>query len=126
VSRVLDTSAILAFIWREPGGERVARHLETAAVSPVIIVEVVSKLIDRGIGEEAAELAFRSLSLNAVEFDTRQALKAAGLRERTRRLDISLADRACMALALVNGMPVMTGDRVWASLGLDVEVELIR
>jgi ribonuclease VapC len=37
-----------------------------------------------------------------------------------------LGDRACLALGLHLGRPVITADRVWASLNLGVEIVVIR
>jgi PIN domain nuclease of toxin-antitoxin system len=37
-----------------------------------------------------------------------------------------LADRACLALALDKSLPVLTTDRVWKKLKLDVAVQLVR
>jgi len=66
--------------------------------------------------------------LTVVGFGIGEALKTAqmltpGFRER----GISLGDRACMALALAEGLPAVTGERGWAALGVPgLEIELIR
>jgi len=39
---------------------------------------------------------------------------------------LSLGDRACLALGERLGLPVVTADRAWADLDLDVAVSLIR
>jgi PIN domain nuclease of toxin-antitoxin system len=39
---------------------------------------------------------------------------------------LSLADRACLALAKQRGLPVLTADRIWQTLDLGVAVVLIR
>jgi PIN domain nuclease of toxin-antitoxin system len=47
--------------------------------------------------------------------------------ERTiRSHGLSLGDRACLALAQSTGLPVLTADRAWRGVGLDVEIEVIR
>jgi ribonuclease VapC len=43
-----------------------------------------------------------------------------------RRRGISLGDAACLGTARVMGLPVLTGDRAWAKLGLPIEVRLLR
>lgn len=45
-------------------------------------------------------------------------------RPRTRGLGLSLADRACLALAIRLAVPAFTADRMWADAG--VEVRMIR
>jgi len=48
------------------------------------------------------------------------------LHEKTRRKGVSLAGRYCLQLAIELGVPVLTTDKIWASLDLDVEIVLIR
>lgn len=50
----------------------------------------------------------------------------ARLRAATRHLGLSLADRACLALAQRLKLPVLTTDRAWAQLQIDVEIRLAR
>jgi PIN domain nuclease of toxin-antitoxin system len=46
----------------------------------------------------------------------------------TRKFGLSLGNRACLALALRQNMPMLTGDRIWAQAGplVGVTVQLIR
>jgi ribonuclease VapC len=53
------------------------------------------------------------------------AVRIAELMPRQRELDLSLGDRACLALALRLGLPVLTADRSWLKLE-EPEVRPIR
>ena len=44
----------------------------------------------------------------------------------TRALGLSLGDRACLALGLRGGLPVLTADHAWQQLTLGVVVQVIR
>jgi PIN domain nuclease of toxin-antitoxin system len=44
----------------------------------------------------------------------------------TRQLGLSLGDRACLSLGLRLGLTVLTCDRAWAQLSLDVVIQLLR
>ena len=59
-------------------------------------------------------------------FTPRQAETAARLWSRTRNHGLSLADRACLALAMDKTLPVLTADRAWSELDLDIEIQVIR
>ncbi len=59
-------------------------------------------------------------------FDANQAVAAAALRAATRSHGLSFGDRACLALAQSTGLPVLTADRAWRGVGLDVDIEVIR
>jgi ribonuclease VapC len=39
---------------------------------------------------------------------------------------LSLADRACLSLALRLNLPVLTCDRIWAELTLPLRIQLLR
>jgi PIN domain nuclease of toxin-antitoxin system len=123
---VADASAILAALKNEPFANLDPRRLVGATVSAINVCEVLSKLHDDGLNDTQAEAAVSTMDLSVVAFDASQAHSAARLRSITRHAGLSLGDRACLALGLHLGHPVITADRVWASLDLGVEVVLIR
>ena len=125
-SVVLDASAVLAFLQREPGGAVVAEHLSAAVISAVNVAEVATRLSDRGIPDGGAREAISALRLEIAAFDHELAYTSAALRPATRRLGLSLGDRACLALAKREGLPALTADRAWASLDVGVEIHLVR
>jgi len=124
---VLDASAILALLNQEAGAEMVATFVaEGAAVSAVNLAEVVAKLGEAGLPEEAIETALASLGLEIVDFDVDLAYRAARLRPTTQHLGLSLGDRACLALAQARKQPVVTADRSWATVPIGVPIQPIR
>jgi len=123
---LLDASAVLARLFREPGAERVAASLPGALVSAVNYAEVVGKLIDFRTPVEAAAVVASDLGLVVAPFEASDAAEAGLLRAVTRPLGLSLGDRACLALARRLDLPVLTADRAWVELDLGVEVVLIR
>ena len=123
---VLDASALLALINQEAGSERVAAVISTACMSAVNSAEVVSKLMDKGFSETEIRDMFRALSLPIVPFDEEQCFISGLLRTETKNLGLSLADRACLSLAIQQKLSVLTADRVWASLPLGLDIQLIR
>jgi ribonuclease VapC len=125
-SVVLDSSALLAFIHGEPGGEMVAGVVGDALMSSVNLAEVVTKLVERTGSLEAARAVLGMATVDVVDFDTPQAEQAGALVAHTRSRGLSLGDRACLTLAAREAAPVLTADRIWATLKLDVEVRLIR
>ena len=127
VSRaVLDSSALLALLFQEPGGQKVAGHLPDSLLSAVNLSEVVTKTVDTGMTLEEARLVVAGLPCEIVPFDGEQAFLAAALRGATRSLGLSLGDRACLALGLKTGHPVVTADRLWDQCDVGVQVIRIR
>ena len=123
---VLDASAIMAVVRKETGCERVEAVMNSALVSSVNFSEVVAKLSDYGIPIDIVQGQLSALQLEIIDFDTNQALKAGSLRSQTRASGLSLGDRACLALALTTGTVALTADRIWESLDIGADVELIR
>jgi PIN domain nuclease of toxin-antitoxin system len=124
---VLDASALLALLNGEPGQEEVARALaERAVISAVNLAEVVGKLAEAGMPEEAIREALDGLELDVVAFDRGLAYRAGLLRPATRALGFSLGDRACLALAAHGERAALTADRTWEALAIGVPVRLIR
>ncbi len=52
---VLDASALLAYLWQEPGHDTVAQHIEQSKVlmSSVNLSEVLSRAADKGMSPSA-------------------------------------------------------------------------
>ena len=122
---MLDSSAILAWLLRETGGELVEAALP-GLVSAVNLTEVARVAARRGLGIEEVRRVVAELPLTAVPFDDDQVYLTAALHSRTRDLGLSLADCACLSLAGQCGLPAITAEQGWAEASLGVEVRLIR
>jgi PIN domain nuclease of toxin-antitoxin system len=125
-SCVLDASAVLALLHKEPGADTVAEKLPNAVISTVNLAEVVTKLVDAGMPLEEARNAVDTLGLRYLSFEATTAFQVGGLRKQTRALGLSLGDRACLATGAEQGVPVVTAERSWGNLTAGVDVELIR
>jgi PIN domain nuclease of toxin-antitoxin system len=123
---ILDASAVLAVLFDERGADVVKRSLSSALICAPNVTEVVTKLIDEGRSADDAVGQFGLLSLSVASFDERLAIRAGVLRVLTEKRGLSLADRACLALAEREKLPALTADRAWRGLDLGIEIRLIR
>lgn len=123
---VLDTSALLAFVTGDRGGEAVADVIADAVISTVNFAEAVTKLVDRGATLDGARDILGIADYEVADFKRGQAEATGVLIAKTRRKGLSLGDRACLALAQLDGIPVLTADRRWAELDVGVDVRLFR
>lgn len=126
MSLVLDASAVLAYLHQESGWEQVRTVIGEACIGAVNWSEVAQKTVQKGLDVGTARALLTEVGLTIAPFSTEQAEMAARLWEETRRSGLSLADRACLALAMERKAPVLTADRIWADLGLDIEIQLLR
>jgi ribonuclease VapC len=128
VTVVLDASAVLALLYREPGHEIVAELLDGAVISAVNWSEVLTKLTQRGLTDRAPAEALLALGVDVLPFNEGDAQRAANLWPIGRAAGLSLGDRACLALAQDElGRTAVTADKIWAKLSIpNVTVQLIR
>ncbi len=122
----MDASAILAVIKGEDGAERVTNTARGARISALNFCEIAAWLAERGSTSEDIERVVGPFDLTVEVFDRPRAMAAAHLAAKTKRRNISLADRACLALAQELGVPAITGDRAWRDLDVGVEIQLFR
>jgi ribonuclease VapC len=104
---------------------------EGAAVSVVNWAEVLSKLAEAGKDPEAAAAELRRAegsrrALSIEPLTAADCVAVARLRPVTKRQGLSLADRACLALAERLDVPALTADRKWIEADVGAEVQLIR
>lgn len=123
---VFDTSALLAYLNEEPGADFVKAFTDDALISAVNFAEAVSKLVKIVGSFELARETLNMVEIEVVDFDRGLAESAGALAVQTRKKGLSLGDRACLALASRERLPVLTGDRIWSQLDLDIDIKLIR
>ncbi|HMP74154.1 MAG TPA: type II toxin-antitoxin system VapC family toxin [Kiritimatiellia bacterium] len=123
---ILDASALLAFLFQETGHQKVAPELASGCMSSINFSEVLGGFARDGHDPVIVGRRLRETGLEVAPFDAEDALLAANLRPQTDPLGLSLGDRACLALALARGVPVLTADPIWADLKLPVSIRLIR
>lgn len=122
---VLDSSAMLAWLFREPGGEFVEAILP-AMISAVNLTEVLIVGVRRGLTAEEVHSALMDLPVTVVPYDRADAPAVAVMHAKSRDSGLSLADCICIALGARHGLPVLTADSGWAKAGLPAEIRLIR
>lgn len=123
---ILDASALLAVMLNERGAEIVIPLLRRSTISTVNLSEVYTKLIANDIPINEAQSQINRFELDIRLFDHSHAVRAAELRPLTSYLGLSFGDRACLALAQNDNIPVLTADQDWAKLDLGIEIRLIR
>ena len=122
----LDASALLAFLFSEPGHEQVAGHLSDSCMSTVNLAEVLGRFARDGIEPLAVRSRLEATPIEFVTFDGDGAARVAALWPRTRHLGLSLGDRACLALAVSRAIPALTADTTWRDLELGVPIHVVR
>ena len=118
---VLDSSAVIAAVRGEPGGD-IVRNIGQVWVSAVNFAELVHVMARLGYDPSVLEGA----PLDIQPLDQAAALDTGLMLNRNRAHGLSLGDCACLALAKRMGLPAVTADGVWSELDLGVEVVLIR
>jgi ribonuclease VapC len=122
---VLDASALLALINREPGWEVVARAAagDDATISAVNYSEVLQKAARVGIAAEEIDAALDELAITITPFGRLDARLAASFYRH--RSDLSLADRVCLALGRSLSSAIYTSDRSWRNWVDDLGVHVV-
>lgn len=124
MSVVLDASALLAALFDEPGGNYVFELIDDAHISTVNLSEVYTTLLDGGSTFEQADDIVSPLPILIRPFDSDNAIQAAQLRRLTKSFGLSLGDRACIAQAIMDDLPILTSDRRMADAGTAVGIDI--
>jgi ribonuclease VapC len=115
-SIVFDASAILALLRDEPGADVVAQYIGDGLISAVNLQEVIKGLLRREVPIDAALAMLDALHLDVRPHGRDDAVAAANLYPATKAFGSGLGDRTCMALAIAEGLPILTADREWAKI----------
>lgn len=127
-SSVVDASALLAFVFDEPGGPRFLGMIgENPVMSTVSWSEVGQKALAYGVSPSDAGRVAAAAGLDFAPLTLARADRLAGLWALARELGLTLAERACLALGLEFGCPVVTAVGAWQQIELaGLEIRLLR
>ena len=139
---VLDASFVISLLDGEAAAQRYAAVLARSVITSVTLGEVFAKVhTATGVAPEQVRDGLLALGADLVDFPVAATVHFPTLRtiDAARRAQqkangekaatLSLADLAVLAHALATDLPVLTGDRHWATLaphGLSVDVHLFR
>lgn len=123
---VFDSSVLIAILRQESGCEVGEQYLNEALVSTVNLAEVSTYLARNAVPPETIREALAAFPIEVVPFDREQGLVAGYLYPTCKSLGLSLGDRACLALAKSKNLPVLTADKAWLKLEIDVAIKSIR
>jgi ribonuclease VapC len=123
---VVDTSAIIAFVNRETGWEAIGKHSDALYLSAVNLAECVAVIVRKGATLDGARRLMSAADFRIVDFDRDLAEQAGALIAQTKQAGLSLGDRACLALAVREKLPVLTADKAWKDLKVGVDIRLVR
>jgi len=110
VTVVLDASALLAYLLQEPGAEVVDGLLSDARMTNVNWAEVVQKSLSAGVEVQGMRDELQALGMQVEPFLAADGERAGQLWPLTRQ----------------QGLTVVTCDRAWAELPLELEVQVLR
>lgn len=127
-SVILDASALIALIGQEAGWEKVAAVLPKAVMSSVNVAEVGTFAVKRyGVNKDGVRDLIEQTVPEVVDFNCNLAFLTSELVVKTKAFGLSLGDRACLALALTTGYPILTADKIWSSLQMEnLRIEQLR
>jgi ribonuclease VapC len=129
---VLDSSAVLALILREPGGNKVGDLLALAESDNDLRImigaanwcEILTRLYRDHASMTVRELDALLGGVELVPFAKAEADLAADY-SRTYP-ELSLGDRACLALSKVRDATAWTTDKAWHRIKVGVPIEVLR
>ena len=125
-SAVLDSSAVLAVLFDEPGGASVSDLFNGGLLSAVNLAEILTKLKQGGWNTDFTWGRVLNMGFEVCPYESEQARLTSELIDQTRRFGLSLGDRACLALGMQRKATVYTTDKVWKNLDLGIAIEVIR
>jgi len=112
---------------KEPGYESVRQNLKHAIISSVNIAEVYKYCIAvQNLTEDDCRNLIKLSGIKIIDFCEEQALITAKIIKQTKEYGLSLGDKGCIALAMFKNYPVLTCDKIWQKVDLDVEFVMAR
>jgi len=120
----MDASAVLAWVFDERGAATVEEVLSASGISAVNFAEVLHVADSRRYGPDDLEADLAAYGLMLLPFGGAEARSVLDVKRAENRagISLSLADRCCLATAMVYDVPAVVSDGEWEILDLPIEV----
>jgi len=126
IAYAIDSSAIIAYLKREPYRPELENWLGRGALTFVNMAETVGALLRFGITAPTLDLFLDEVGISIVPISRDIALMAGLMDQRLVRGGLSLADRCCLAYARANAIPAVTADRAWSEVAAPLGIEILQ
>lgn len=124
---IFDASALIALFAKENGYQTIKSHMKDAIISSVNIAEVYKYCIEtQSLTQNDARKLIELSDVRIIDFCHEQALISSTIIHKTKAYGLSLGDRACIALALFKNHPILTCDKIWEKLDLNIKFIMAR
>lgn len=123
---MVDTSVVLAKMFREPGGDALKVAIADGSVmSDINRAEVINVLMREGTDPLTALVSAEGVDLETIPFSSEFLPAMTAIFPHAKRANLSLADCACLATARHLRLPALTADKTWAEIAGEVGVEVV-
>ena len=125
---VVDASVVLAWIFNERGADAVEGVLGVSGISAVNFAEVLFIASSRRYAADELEADLAAYGLLLLPFGGDEARTVLDVKRAETRagVSLSLADRCCLATAMVYELPAVVSDGEWELLELPIDVTAFR
>lgn len=119
---IFDASTLIALFAKENGYQTIKIHMKDAIISSVNIAEVYKYCIEtQNLAQNDARKLIELADIKIIDFCHEQAFISSTIIHKTKAYGLSLGGRACIALALFKNYPVLTCDKIWEKLDLNIK-----
>lgn len=127
MKNIIDTSALIQFFQKEEGWEKVQDVItEDCYISIINLTEFFTWIVRNNMSLSDVEEVVKLIGIKIVKYEYQQVLEVAKIYHKCKHYGLSLGDRACLALGLTKKINIVTADRVWQKLNLDISITCTR
>ncbi|WP_341748898.1 type II toxin-antitoxin system VapC family toxin [Candidatus Tisiphia endosymbiont of Sialis lutaria] len=122
---LLDTSAIIALLKKEPGYKILEDVIASSSIASINLSELVSVLTRSNIAENEIDIIVADIVPEIIPFCENIAIKTGKLSRLTKDYGLSLGDRACIATGCYYNMEIYTTDKIWLKVADNITTKII-
>lgn len=124
---LLDTSAVIALLKKEPGYKIIESIIASSAVSAINLAELITVLTRFEITENEIEEITADIVPQIIPFCRDLAKRVNILSKHINGYGLSLGDKACIATGEYYNMNIYTADKIWSELKIpNLKIILVR